>query len=238
MQSLLKNLLGPIFYGMGVSEADFDSYLCMSMGYVYAILIALVLMIVVMVLARKAKKGTRGFIRLSSLVAFVAAIAVIANMLCFGPLRSNISTMMNAPDVSLSEATTGQSRETVKKVAEEGFVLLKNNGLLPLSGDVTNLNVFGWASTNPIYGGTGSGSSDSSGNTGILEGLAEAGYTTNADLTQMYRDYKAVRSESAGGAAASINAQSWNLPEPTKEAYTDAVISGAKSFSDTAIMRA
>lgn len=87
MQSLLKNLLGPIFYGMGVSEADFDSYLSMSMGYVYAILIALVLMIVVMVLARKAKKGTRGFIRLSSLVAFVAAIAVIANMLCFGPLR-------------------------------------------------------------------------------------------------------------------------------------------------------
>ena len=83
MQSLLKNLLGPIFYGMGVSEADFDSYLSMSMGYVYAILIALVLMIVVMVLARKAKKGTRGFIRLSSLVAFVAAIAVIANMLCF-----------------------------------------------------------------------------------------------------------------------------------------------------------
>ena len=41
MQSLLKNLLGPIFYGMGVSEADFDSYLSMSMGYVYAILIAL-----------------------------------------------------------------------------------------------------------------------------------------------------------------------------------------------------
>ena len=53
MQNLITNLLGPIFYGMGVSEADFASYLSSCMGYVYGILIALVAMIVALGAAGK-----------------------------------------------------------------------------------------------------------------------------------------------------------------------------------------
>ena len=70
MQSLITNLLGPIFYGMGVSEADFASYLSQCMGYVYAAIAALVVLIVLLIFAGKAKKGNRGFIRLTSVVAF------------------------------------------------------------------------------------------------------------------------------------------------------------------------
>ena len=36
--------------------------------------------------------------------------------------------------------------------------------------------------------------------------------------------------------AASITFQSWNLPEPTADAYTDSVMSQAKDFSDTAVI--
>ena len=61
----------------------------------------------------------------------------------------------------------------IKKVGEEGMVLVKNNGLLPLSSDVDSMNVFGWASTNPIYGGTGSGSADTSSVVSILQSLSE-----------------------------------------------------------------
>ena len=235
MEKLITNLLGPVFYGMGVSEADFASYLSMCIGYVYGILAAIIVLIVVLIAAMKVPKGKKAFVRGTSIVAFLAVICILVNSVCFGPLRSNLSTLMNAKDLTLEEATVNQSRDTVKRIGEEGFVLLKNNGILPLSSDVTNLNVFGWASTNPIYGGTGSGSSDASGNTGILEGLAEAGYTTNEDLTKIYTDYATERSGAATGAA-SISSQSWNLPEPTAEVYTDDVMNGAKDFSDTAVI--
>ena len=233
MQNFLTNTLGPVFYGMGVSEADFAQYLGMCMGYVYGILIALGVLIIVLIAAHWLKKGVRGFTRLTAVVAFILVVAILANAVCFGPLRSNISTMMNAHSVELSADTVAQSKDTVKKVGEEGFVLLKNNGLLPLNSSVTNLNVFGWASTNPIYGGTGSGSSDSSLNTGILAGLQEAGYSTNEELTKIYTDYASSRG--GAGAAASINDQSWELPEPVG-VYTDSLMQSTKSFSDTAVI--
>ena len=234
MQGLIKSLIGPIIMGMGVSESDFDTYLGQSMGYVYGILIVLIALIVVLIAAQKLKKGTRGFVRGTSVLASIGIIALIANLVCFGPLQSTLSTLMNAPSVDLSEETVTQSKDTVKKVGEDGFILLENDGTLPLDEGTTNLNVFGWASTNPIYGGTGSGSSDASLNTGILQGLAEAGYTTNEELSTMYTEYKTERGGAAGAAA--ISSQSWNLPEPTKDAYTDDIMKNAKEFSDTAVI--
>jgi len=233
MQQFIINTLGPVFYGMGVSEADFATYLGMCMNYVYGILAALVVLIIVLIAAHWMKKGARGFTRMTAIVAFLLVVAILANAVCFGPLRANISTMMNAHDISLSEETVAQSKETVKKVGEEGFVLLKNDGLLPLSSDVTNLNVFGWASTNPIYGGTGSGSSDATKNTGILQGLQEAGYSTNEELSKIYTDYKDSRGGASGAAA--ISSQSWELPEPVG-IYTDDLMASTKDFSDTAVI--
>ena len=63
MINLLANLLSPIYSPMGVSTADFTSYLKMCSGYIYAILAALVIMVVVLAAAGKAKKGLRGLIR-------------------------------------------------------------------------------------------------------------------------------------------------------------------------------
>ncbi len=228
MQALLTNLLGPIFYGMGVSEADFASYLSQCMGYVYALLAALVVLILVLIFAGKAGKGNAGFVRLSSLVAFVAIVAIIANMIAFGPLKSNISTMMNGSTITLTDETVAASKDVIKRVGEEGLVLVKNDGILPM--EAGNVNVFGWGSTNPILGGTGSGSSDGSSAVGILGSLADAGFTTNESLTQMYKDYRPDRPSVA------MFAQDWTLPEPTVDAYTDAVMSQAKDFSDTAVI--
>ena len=63
MTNLLANLLSPIYSPMGVSTADFTSYLKMCSGYIYTILAALVIMVVVLAAAGKAKKGLRGLIR-------------------------------------------------------------------------------------------------------------------------------------------------------------------------------
>lgn len=231
MIDLLVKMLSPIFVPMGVSIADLTSYLTMCKNYVYAIL-ALILALVVIQVGTHfvVKKGTRHVVRWTSALAFVLAVVLVANLVCFGPLYNNISGALNATSVDLNEDTEQQSKDTIKQVGEEGLVLVKNNGLLPLSEDVTSLNVFGWDSTNPLFGGVGSGSSDGSSAVGILQSLQDAGYQTNEELSKMYTDY---RSDRPG---ISMSAQDWTLPEPTIDYYTDEIMSDAESFSDTAVI--
>ena len=229
MVEFLTKLLGPIFEPMGVSQADLTSYLEMVKGYIWVILGGLCLAILVMFLAHFAKKGKRHLVRWQAVLAFIALVAVVVNLICFGPLKSNVSGFLNASKAELSEETVNKSKEVIKKVGEEGLVLVENNGLLPLK-DVKAVNVFGWGSTNPILGGTGSGSSDGSTAVGILQSLKDAGFATNEELSKLYTDYRADRPSVA------MSAQDWTLPEPTVEAYTADVMSQAKGFSDVALI--
>lgn len=230
MIDFLAKVLGPVFVNYGVSEADFQAYLTQLSGYVYFTLALLAALVIALVLAQKAKKGFRHVIRWQAVLAFVAIIAVMVNMICYGPMYSNVSGFLNASKVDLSDETVAQSREMVKKLGEEGLILVKNEGMLPLASDVKKLNVFGWDSTNPILGGIGSGSSDSSSAVGILQSLQDAGYETNQTLTDLYTEYRAERPEM------SMHYQDWTLPEPTADAYTDSIMNEAKDFSDTAVI--
>ena len=230
MIQFLGSILGPLFTGLGVSEADFQMYLTQLSGYVYGILAALIVMIAVLILAVKVPKGLKHIVRWQAVLAFVAIVTVLANVICYGPMYSNVSGFLNASKADLSAETVAQSRETVKKIGEEGLVLVKNEGLLPLAEDTKKLNVFGWASINPIFGGVGSGASDSSTAVGILQSFKDAGYETNQALTDMYTEYRAERPP------ISMYEQDWTLPEPTADAYTDTVMGDAKSFSDTAVI--
>ena len=209
MVQFLTNILNPIFGPMGVTPADLSAYITQVQGHVWAILAVLLVMIVVLIAAKKAKKGKKHVIRWSAVLACIAAITLIVNMMCYGPLYNNISSFLNASKAELSQETIAASKAVIKKVGEEGLVLVKNNGLLPLNSDVKKLNVFGWGSTNPILGGTGSGSSDGSSAVGFLQSFQDAGYTTNADLTKIYTDYRADRPTVA------MASQDWTLPEPT-----------------------
>lgn len=56
------------------------------------------------------------------------------------------------------------------------------------------INVFGWSSTNPVYGGTGSGSlSDAYPTVSLLDGLKDAGFEVNEDLVNFYTAYRDAR---------------------------------------------
>ena len=230
MVGFLSKLLTPIFEPMGVSAADLTSYLEMVKGYVWVILLALVALIVVLVLAKNAKPGKKHLIRWNAVLAWLAVTALVVNLMCFGPLYTNVSGFLNASKAELTEETVTKSKDIIKKVGEEGLVLVENNGLLPLTSEVKALNVFGWGSTNPILGGTGSGSSDGSTAVGILQSLKDAGYSTNEELTKLYKDYRADRPTVA------MQNQDWTLPEPTVDAYTESVMSQAKGFSDVAVI--
>lgn len=233
MLNMLVKWLTPIFEGMGVSPTDVQTYVEMLGGYIYAIVGLFVLAVAVMVAAHWiVKKGTRHVVRWGAGVSWVLIVTVIANVICFGPMYNNLAPILNTR-ASVSEESIAKSLETIEEVGAEGMALVKNeNNALPLTKD-SNLNVFGWAATNPIYGGTGSGSSDSASAVDILTSLSDAGFKVNQDIIDMYTAYKPSR-ESAG--ATNVSYTDWSLPEPPVENYTDELMDGAKEFSDRAMI--
>ena len=233
MIQLLIDLLTPIFTSMGVSTTDVQTYVNMLSGYIYTIIGLLAAAVAIMVAAHfLAKKGTRHVVRWSAALAWVLAVAIIANIMCFGPLYNNLSPIMNTR-AQVGEESIANSKAVIREVGEEGMVLLENNGVLPLT-DTTNLNVFGWASTNPIFGGTGSGSSDNSASVGILQSLTDAGISYNQEIIDMYTEYSPTRN--LGGNVVSVTYTDWSLPEPPVEYYTDELMTNAQEFSDTAMI--
>jgi len=200
----------------------------MIKGHLIAIGIALAVMILLIVFAGKISKKWKGLIRWNAVLAFCAALVLIVNLILTGPVKELLSAT-TAEVGTLQEETIANSRAVNEEVASEGFILAKNNGTLPLAAG--NLNVFGWASTNPVYGGTGSGSINVATAINPLQGLQNAGFKLNTELSDFYTAYRPERP------TISINdGQDWTLPEPPAATYPQAMIDNAKAFSDTAIV--
>ena len=171
------------------------------------ILGALILMIIALVACRKMKKSKKFMIRSQAVIAAVLAVLITANSVCFGPLSTLIS--LAAGNGTVSEETAEEAKEVAQRVAEEGFVLLKNdNGALPLQTS-TKLNLFGWAASSPVYGGSGSGGiNDLYEIVSLQKGMEDAGFEVNQELLDFYSAYTSDRPEM------SIQKQSCTLPEP------------------------
>lgn len=213
---------------LAINMDDVMNVLNACKPYLIALGVALVVALVVTIACFKVKKSARKLIRKEAWIAFLLAAVVIVNMICFIPMSSMIS--LATGNGTITEETSGKASELCEEIAEEGIVLLKNENMLPLAEE-SNLNVFGWASTNPCYGGTGSGSlSDAYETTSLLQGLEDAGFKLNTELSDFYTDYRADRPE------VGMFAQDWTLPEPTADSYSDAMIANAKEFSDTALV--
>ncbi len=198
-------------------------------GHLIAAVILLVVAIVAIVAVKKLDKPLKRLVRGEVLIALVGGICVIVNMICTGPMATLLTSVAGKPVSTIDDATTAEATALVQEIVEEGVVLLKDeDGILPTS---SKLNVFGWGSTNPCYGGTGSGALNESYPTiDLIQGLNDAGIETNTELTQFYVDYKADHPE------VGMWAQDWTLPEPNVSQYSDDLINNAKAFSDTAMV--
>lgn len=215
-----------------INMADVMNVIGSLTPYLIAIGVLFVLaLIITFAVNKKTVKevATRKIIHSESWLVALVGIVVAVSMMLSGPL----ATLLNNATLTkytLSDTTVSKANELAKEVQSEAITMLKNDDSnLPLSNK--KVNVFGWGSTNPVYGGTGSGSmSDQYDTVSLLDGMKEAGLETNADLSKLYTDYRADRPVVA------MWSQDWTLPEVPADQYSDSLISDAKSFSDEAVV--
>ncbi|MGN0286326.1 MAG: glycoside hydrolase family 3 N-terminal domain-containing protein [Atopobiaceae bacterium] len=162
----------------------------------------------------------------------VVAVTLVVGLFV-SPYFDVVTTFVTKPDMSSADVqqASQDTRDITEEVESEGITLLKDdNNALPLSGD-QKVNVFGsTVGNNFTYGGTGSGSGNTSSNVTFYQGLKDAGLQVNPDLEQFY-DQNAESSKSMG-----LVGTDWNLYELPQSSYTSDVIDNAKAYSDTAIV--
>ena len=215
-----------------INMADVMNVIGSLTPYLIAIgvLFALALIITFAVNKKTVKEvATRKIVHSESWLVALVGIVVAVSMMLTGPL----STLLNNATTTkymLSDTTVSKANELAKEVQSEAVTLLKNDDSnLPLSGK--KVNVFGWGSTNPVYGGTGSGSMSKQYKTvSLLDGMKQAGLKTNTELSKLYTDYRKDRPE------VGMFAQDWTLPEVPAKQYSDKLVSDAKDFSDEAVV--
>lgn len=182
-------------------------------------------------LSRTRRIATWGVV-LAVLLAVVIAVAPIATMFITMFASQNYTTTGPAVDAA-REAGYALSRE----ICNEGFILLKNDdSMLPLAKGA-KVTVFGDDAYNFVYGGSGSAGADQSGSTGIFEAMDMAGLVYNPDVDAVYRGLgltgEGANSDISGMV---VNYVVGELAEGDWHLLTDEAITGAKSFSDTAML--
>ena len=213
---------------ISVEMEDVLAVLQLCKPYIIGIIAALVIGIVIMIACRRMSRDKRFLIRGEAAIAMVLAVVVCVNMICFKPMATLIG--LATGNGTLSDATNEEAAGVAEEIMEDGIVLLKNESLLPLN-ETKKLNIFGWESINPAYGGAGSGGiNDLYDIVSLNQGLENAGFSINQELVDFYNNYGADNPEM------SIQKQSWTLPEPPVDTYSDELIKSAKEYSDVAVV--
>lgn len=212
-----------------VAWEDIISVLQMMRTHLIVIGLAFICMIAIIIAAKRWKQPLRRLIRWQSVFAFVLVVVLSVNMAVTGTVYNTLNVVLTDKG-QLNPEHVENSRRVVEEVTNEGIVLTMNqDGFLPIVPQ--KINVFGWASTNPIYGGTGSGTVDTATAVGILQGLNQAGFETNEELSEMYAAYREDRPRISIN-----NGQDWTLPEIPRTGYSNEVLERAKAFSNVAVI--
>lgn len=192
--------------------------------------IVLLLAIALSFFSRKFTRPKRFLVRTQSWITALIIIVIVLNLMLLGPLATMLTLATNRQEIQ--DSTIEEAIELAEEITAEGIVMLENDeSLLPLNGENTNINVFGWAASNPITGGSGSGSiSDAYDTVTLIEGIENAGFNVNDDLISFYEEYTEERP------AVELFEQDWTLPEPSVDSYPSELLEGAEDFSETAII--
>ena len=177
-------------------------------------------------------------------IAVLLTIGLVVNIACgifysaitpfmtanFNPLLTGQKQVTTGQSLTVEQAAE-QSRAMAQELVQEGAVLLKDqNSALPLA-EGTAVNLFGYGSVDPIYGGSGSGASDTSSNIDLVTGLVNAGFTVNQELVDFYKKSGVSRAAQKG-----FEGSNFTPAEVPAAQYTDTLLQNAKAFSDVAIV--
>lgn len=198
------------------------------------------------------KQKGRTFHLIAVCVLAVLMIALIVGD-CFAYRYSSIisgffgsNEQLNADQGKVDEAAkTGD--EVVRKLANEGVVLMKNEAnkegknTLPLPATTRNINIFGWGATDSgfLLSGNGSGRSyvHPDNKVTLLKAFKDSGFTYNQEIIDIYEKHCTDEDADWGETANWNNRYKTKLKEPvTSEAFPTDVVNRAKEFSDTALV--
>lgn len=174
------------------------------------------------------------------LASLLLAVAVVGSAV-LSVLADSVDAFAATPVVQISdeqkEINLQEASTLASQVEAESTVLLQNkDNTLPLSADVKKVNVFGWASTAWLAGGSGSGQVTSV-DVDFLSALTNYGIEYNTELTDMYKNFQDGREYT--GTLSSWPEQSCRLYEPSIDDtnyYSQTLLDNAKAFSNTAIV--
>ena len=152
--------------------------------------------------------------------------------------NKDVVSMYPASEAATKQEAFANAQAMNLKVAQEGFVLLKNEAsALPLKKGA-KISVFGKNSVNLSYGGSGSGGFDTSNNQELYASLTGAGFVTNPTLKAFYED------NGKSGPARSANSSDLDsgsnqriaTAETPQSKYTDQVKNSYASYNDAALV--
>ncbi len=199
-----------------------------------------------------------------SVSAVILAIVLVLNV-AVGVLHDTIDRwVVGYKSGAENTAVRAAGEALVEQIQEEGTVLVRNEAnaeggtpVLPLGEEVTKVNVFGWASVDWVYSGSGSGTVAGTKNRNdatqtqlydLYDALDEYGVEYNTELKEMYTKYKNRRDKAnsleegnsqTAGALHSFNYEFSMLYEPSvtdESYYSQAVKTNAQNYSDTALV--
>ena len=191
----------------------------------------------------KKTDGKKPIRLLTVLTCLVLVVAIVADILMFGVFGTSLDKAFPgiAKEQEAADAAYDNGLKLALKIEEEGAVLLENNGALPLAESNRKVNLLGYTSAAPVYGGTGSGGSSYTANrTDFVTAFTDAGFEVNPALVKLY-SANADNGGNTFGVDFSIN----ELPATEELASTmgqqfkytgDCSFESLKAYSETAVI--
>lgn len=117
-------------------------------------------------------------------------------------------------------------------IQEEGSVLLKNDGALPMASGA-KVSLFSYSSANIVYGGSGSGSIDTSKAPTLKAALEDAGFQVNNTLWDYYSGLEKPEVEASDDITPGFSAEVF---EPSPADFPADVKASCGDYNDAAIV--
>lgn len=223
--------------GLSITTTDLTNALIACKVPLMIVGVVIIAAVILIFAVKGFEKPKRKLIRTQAPIAIILSILIAANWIMLGIEYSVVNSVFSK-ETEVSEETLTAGRGIADQIAAEGIVLLKNeDSQLPLEKN-KKLNLFGWSSIRPLYGGTGSGATDENASTTLIAGLEKAGFEVNPKLQEFY---EAFRTERPVGTIRlrelGTKKGDWTIPEPTMAEYEEAgIFENAVEYSDTAVI--